>query len=118
MPSRLWRLRLAALLGAGAFAVHQLRFLLAFGGHAGERLAVEGHAYLAPVAPLAMWLLLALFVQLLAGAAPARLAPAVRLRRLWLGSSAALLVVYCAQELLEGMLVNGHPAGLSAIAGG
>lgn len=109
---------MVALLGAGAFAVHQLRFLLAFGQGSSGRLAAEGHAYLVPVAPLVVLLLLAAFVQLLASAVRGAAAPAIRVRRLWAGAAAALFAVYCAQELVEGMIASGHPGGLAAILGG
>jgi len=59
----------AAALPLAALAVHQLRYLLAYGGGAGRELAATGHGYLTSVVP---WLL--------AGAA---LAAADGGRRLW-----------------------------------
>src|ERR1700730_4216038 len=44
-----------ALMPAGAFAVHQLRYLLAFHGHAGDELQRQGHAYLHSLVP---WIVL------------------------------------------------------------
>jgi hypothetical protein len=109
---------MAALMGAGAFAVHQLRFLLAFGHDSGAVLAKQGHAYLVTVAPLVVWLLLAVFAHLLWCSARGVPARAPRGRRLWAGASAALLAAYCAQELIEGMVAAGHPAGFAGLAGG
>ena len=41
----------AALVPAGALAVHQLRYLLAFGGRAGVEFARQGHSYLHSLVP-------------------------------------------------------------------
>jgi len=49
------RLRAAALMPAAVLTVHQMRFLLAFGGSSGEELENEGHQYLSALAaPIAM----------------------------------------------------------------
>ena len=49
------RLRAAALMPAAVLTVHQLRFLLAFGGGSGAELEKEGHQYLSALAaPIAM----------------------------------------------------------------
>src|ERR1700753_3397282 len=49
------RLRAAALMPAALLTVHQLRFLLAFGGESGTELEKEGHQYLSALAaPIAM----------------------------------------------------------------
>ena len=47
----------AALVPAAAVAVHQLRYLLAFGGNAGAELAREGHSYLHSLVPWIMALI-------------------------------------------------------------
>jgi hypothetical protein len=99
---------MATLLAVGTFAVHQLRF--AFSGGADS---VTGHAYLVALGPVLAGLLL-----LAAASALRRLArgvadPAPRFRRLWLGASASLFVVYCTQEASEGALTSGHPGGLA-----
>ena len=44
-----------ALVPAAALAVHQLRYMLAFGGHAGAELARQGHSYLTSWVP---WMVL------------------------------------------------------------
>src|ERR1700759_5868879 len=49
------RLAQLALMPPAAFAVHQLRYWLAFGGHAGLFLNRQGHLYLHSLAP---WLAL------------------------------------------------------------
>jgi hypothetical protein len=49
------RLRAAALMPAAVLTVHQLRYLLAFGGGSGQELEREGHQYLSALAaPIAM----------------------------------------------------------------
>jgi hypothetical protein len=117
------RIRGAALMPAAVLAVHQLRYLLAFGGDAKAKLASEGHAYLASLAPLA-----AVLVAIGAGVFLAGLARARREGEagdeagrsflwIWLAAAAALLGIYTAQELLEGLLCSGHPGGLLGVFG-
>ena len=83
------RLRAAALMPAAVLTVHQLRYLLAFGGGSGAELEKEGHQYLSALAaPIAM------SVAIVVGLFFARLASAWRegaVRRLGLrpGSTAA-----------------------------
>jgi hypothetical protein len=112
-----------ALLPAAALLVHQLRFMLAFGGHAGLALSRQGHAYLHSLVP---WIVL--LVGAAVGAwlwslgralAGQRSVPryAVSLAALWLVCSVALVGIYVAQELLEGALVPGHSAGLAGVFG-
>ena len=48
-------MRALALVPAGAFAVHQLRYLLAYGHRAGNELAAQGHSYLDSIVP---WIVL------------------------------------------------------------
>ncbi len=124
------RLRAAALMPAAVLTVHQLRFLLAFGDSSGRQLEQEGHQYLSALAaPIAM------SVAIVVGVFFARLAVAWRvgegvprdaeeeaprrhgLLRLALSIGAALLALYCCQELLEGMLSSGHPGGLDGVFG-
>lgn len=110
------------LLPVGAFVVHQLRYRIAYGSHAGAQLQAQGHSYLDSFAP---WLVLLLC--LAAGSFLARVAEAAatgrRERRgrsfgsLWASSSAVLVGVYVAQEFLEGLVAAGHPAGITGIVG-
>jgi hypothetical protein len=117
------RIRGAALMPAAVLTVHQLRYQLAFGGHADTRLAAEGHAYLGPLAPLAAMLVAIGAGVFLAGLARAhREGEAGEGRRrpfvaVWLLAAAALLGIYAAQELAEGFFASGHPEGLVGVFG-
>jgi hypothetical protein len=117
------RLAPLALMPAGAFVVHQLRYWLAYGPHAGAILQRQGHAYLHSLVP---WLVL--LVALAAGVFLCALGRAFgghrSIRRytasflvLWLACAACLVAIYAAQELLEALFASGHPAGLSGIFG-
>ena len=66
--------RAASLLSLGALAVHELRYLLAYGHGATEALAQQGHGYMSDLAgALVVLALAALLATLLAGAlAPPR----------------------------------------------
>ncbi|HKP91785.1 MAG TPA: hypothetical protein VJT75_17595, partial [Thermoleophilaceae bacterium] len=52
MTHRRLRPRAAALLTAGSYAVHQLRYVLGYGHHSHDELAGQGHAYMALLAPV------------------------------------------------------------------
>ncbi len=106
-----------------AFAVHQLRYRLAFGAGASAELQRQGHSYLHSAVP---WLILALglsvgaFLSSLGRALSGqRTAPrfGVSLIGLWMICSACLVTIYAAQELLEGLFATGHPAGLAGVFG-
>ncbi len=112
-----------ALLPPAAFAVHQLRYLLAFGGSAGVELQRTGHSYLHSLVP---WLVL--LIGLAAGAFLRALGRAfaghtsaprytLSLAGLWLACSACLVAIFVCQEFLEGLFATGHPAGLAGIFG-
>jgi hypothetical protein len=112
-----------ALLPVAAFAVHQLRYLLAFGWNDGAVLRMTGHSYLHSVVP---WLVLALglvvggFLRAVGRALSGqRTLPryAVSLAGLWLLCSAALVAIFASQEFLEGLVTTGHAAGLTGIFG-
>lgn len=111
-------MRLASLLALGAFAVHQLRYLLAYGDGSGRALAEQGHDYLASALPVLAALALA---AVLATALRVRLGAGLSgtswSRRIFF-CAAALLSIYAGQELLEGTLAAGHPAGAAALLGG
>jgi hypothetical protein len=110
------------LLPVAAFVVHQLRYTLAYGSHANQALAAQGHSYLNSLAP---WLVL--LIALGTGSFLLRVAHALargdegRMRRsflgLWALASASLVAMYAVQEFLEGIFAVGHPAGLAGIAG-
>jgi hypothetical protein len=113
--------RATALLSLGALAVHELRYLLAYGHGAGEALARQGHGYQSDLGGALVVLALAsLLASVLAGA----LAPAARspdepagpaFRRTAALYSLALAAIFCAQELTEGAIAAGHPAGPAAV---
>ena len=102
---------------AAILAVHDLRYRLAFGAAAPERLQSEGHAYLHAAVPFAvvaaalgagLWL-----VRAARAGAPRR----TRLLKLWTLAFGSLLAIYAGQELLEGAVAPGHPAGLHGAFG-
>jgi hypothetical protein len=112
-----------ALVPAAALAVHQLRFVLAFGGSAGIELARQGHSYLHSLVP---WIVL--LIGLAVGAflwglgralAGQRSVPryTLSLAALWVVCSVCLVAIYVTQEFLEGLFATGHPAGLAGIFG-
>jgi hypothetical protein len=112
-----------ALVPAAALAVHQLRYWLAYGGHAGVALERQGHSYLHSLAP---WIVLLL--ALAAGSFLRALGRAFRgqssvgrytasFAALWLACATCLVAIYAAQELLETLFATGHPVGLAGIFG-
>lgn len=113
------RAQSASLIALGAFGVHQLRYLIAYGGDAGNELAEQGHSYLTHLLPLVLGfglaILTARLVRCLLGGNPSAAAE----RRLKTTSYAlAIVAVFCCQELAEGALFAGHAAGLAAIVSG
>ena len=117
------RLAPAALMPAGAFAVHQLRYWLAYGNRAGVELAAQGHSYLHSVVPwIVLLIALAVGTFLLAlgralGGGGSLPRYTVSFAALWLSCAACLVAVYTTQEFLEGLFATGHPAGLAGIFG-
>jgi hypothetical protein len=120
MPSGWPVLRAFALLLSAGLAVHELRYLIAFGGGAEQTLGSWGHGYLGP-ARLAIGALIAVALgQLLvriAAAAPDAAPRERRLRVLWPAAAVALLGIYAGQELAEGVLSHGHPGGWHGVFG-
>jgi hypothetical protein len=111
-------LRATALLSVGVLVVHELRYRLAFGGHADHALEAHGHSHLSLVAPIVGLVVLVasarLLQQLAAGAPEGRRRSPTRL---WLVATASLVIAFTAQELLEGALAVGHPTGLDGAFG-
>lgn len=117
------RLAPLAVMPAAAFAVHQLRYWLAFGGRATAELQAQGHSYLHSVAPWLVLLIafsLGVFLRALGrafGGQSSLPRYTVSFAALWLLCAVGLIAIYCAQEFLEGLLATGHPAGLMGIFG-
>ena len=114
--------RSAGLIALAALAVHQLRYLLAYGSGAGQVLADQGHGYLTQLAPVLIGFVLATLAAGLLRAALRRQRPAGPLGRS-LPARAALyaatiFAVFSAQELCEGALLAGHAGGLAAVLAG
>jgi hypothetical protein len=111
------RVRSAGLLLVGAISLHWLRYLFSYGHSAGEELHRQGHGYLSELLPglLALCLVL-LGISLVIGAIGRSSAGAAG-SRLWaaLTFAAAVLAIYGAQELAEGVFADGHHAGLQAV---
>jgi hypothetical protein len=122
-PALVRRLGRGALMPVAALIVHQLRYTLAFGGHAQIELARQGHAYLHSFVP---WIVALIgtavggFLWTLGRALGGqRTLPryTLSLAGLWIACSACLLGIYIVQELLEGLLATGHPLGLAGTFG-
>ena len=114
------RLRLAAVLALGAFSLHQLRYLIAFGDSSSAELARQGHSYMADALPiLVVFGLSALLATLIRGRYGLGVSQAPFPRRT-ARFALALLAIYVTQESVEGLLTAGHPEGLAAVfaAGG
>jgi hypothetical protein len=112
-----WVLRLAALLAAGTFGVHQARYALGYHEEASRALADQGHAYLIALGPLVAGLVMLALAALLHRVARGAAAPAPPFRVLWPSATLALAVTYGVQESVEGALAAHHPAGVAAVLG-
>jgi hypothetical protein len=113
----------SALVPAAALAVHQLRFMWAFGAGARAELARQGHSYLHSLVP---WIVLLIgvavggFLWALGRAMGGQRSVSRRTLSfvaLWAICSACLVAIYVAQEFLEGLFATGHPGGLAGIFG-
>src|SRR4051812_34014041 len=93
------RFRAGLALGGAAFAVHQLRYALAYPGDGGHALAAQGHRYLDVFGPLIVGGLAVAAMQLAHALARARTpqGAAPRWRSMWLLASLAVLGVYAGQ---------------------
>ena len=109
--------RAAALIALGELAVHQLRYLLAFGDEAGSELASQGHSYLGLAAPVVVALALSILAaRVVRAALDGRIegAPSSLTRGAVLYGG-SILAVFCAQELGEGAAFAGHAGGAAAV---
>jgi hypothetical protein len=117
------RLAPVALMPAGTFAVHELRYLLAYGPRASLVLQRQGHAYMHSLVPwlvLSLGLVLGGFARCVGRAwAGERSLPrySLSLVALWLLCTVSLLALYAGQESLEGLLASGHPVGWAGVFG-
>ena len=123
MRARIAGFAYVALFPPAAFAVHQLRYWLAYGSNAGVELQRTGHSYLHSVVP---WLVLLLalavggFLRGLGRAFAGQTSRArftMSLTAMWLACSAALVTIFACQEFLEGLFATGHPGGLVGVFG-
>jgi hypothetical protein len=109
------------LLAGGAFALHQLRYLIGYGDRSHGQLGAQGHAYMTLIAPLVavgLMLVAADFCARLMDARAARPAGRLpRLRQLWAVATTGLIAAYATQEALEGAMSPGHPGGVAGVVG-
>lgn len=115
------RWRAAALLPAAALAVHQLRYVLAYGGDYARELSSRGDSYTEWLVPVC-GALLALGLGVVVGRAAEawRTGAAGRSRRLtwralWCALTLTLVVCFCVQEWLEILLDPGHAGTFTGI---
>jgi hypothetical protein len=111
----------AALFVLAAFAVHQLRYLIADGGRASATLASQGHGYLTLAPPLLTSLVSVLVALALIRAMTRRSIRSRCPRASRIATAAAfalaLVAVFALQESAEGLLSSGHPHGVNAVFG-
>jgi hypothetical protein len=112
-------LRAVALMVAAALGLHELRYLIGYGGDTGSALAAQGHGYLSFAGlPVAVLLGAAAVGLLRAMVRAHRIGVAARDEMpfgvLWLSVALCLALIYCSQEFLEGLLAHGHPSGVVA----
>lgn len=111
--------RTAALVALGALAVHQLRYLAAYGAGAGHELSRQGHGYLTQALPVVVALAVAaLAACVLRAALSGAEGDEPSARRRALPYALAIAVVFASQETIEGALFTGHAAGLAAVFAG
>ena len=108
---------------AAVLAVHQLRYLLAFGSHAGSELSEQGDRYVATAAVVATVLVvvsLSFGLMRLVAASRGRgtrMTASAPIWLLWLALTLLLFVGFCALEGLEMALEPHHAAGVTGILG-
>jgi hypothetical protein len=111
--------RSAALIALAALAVHQLRYLLAYGSDAHAELLRQGHAYLFQSLPVLIGFGLSAIAAGLDRAVlrgPAGTAIASRRQRALL-YAISIAAVFAVQETAEGLLFAGHASGIAAVLG-
>ena len=112
--------RTVALLALGVLGVHWLRYVLAYGEAAGDRLHAQGHGYLSELLPGIVALSVAMIVASVALRVLTRSTarPRVASGGATLVFSCCLLAIYAAQELSEGLLASGEDSGFAAVTAG
>jgi len=114
--------RSAALIALAALAVHQLRYLLAYGSDAHTELLRQGHAYLFQSLPVLIGFgLSAIAASLVRAVLRGPAGTAIESRRLRaLLYATSIAAVFAVQETAEGLLFAGHASGIAAVfaAGG
>jgi hypothetical protein len=124
-PQTLGRRRLAMLLlPVATLAVHQLRYVFAYGPDAGRLLVAQGDAYVESLIPGVVLLFgLCVAVGLLQlwrvarGSAAARRTRTISVWRLWAVASVVLFAAYLGQEALEVLLGSAHVSFLAQAFG-
>jgi hypothetical protein len=117
------RLAPIGLMPPAAFAVHQLRYWLAFHGGAGLELQRQGHSYLHSLVPWLVTLLALALGAFLVSVGRALVGQrtvaryTISFAGLWVICALSLVAIYVAQECLEGVFAIGHPAGVVGIFG-
>jgi hypothetical protein len=121
--SVVWGLAQVGLLPPAALAVHELRYILAYGGGAAVALQRQGHSYLHSLVPwivLVCALILGGFLRALGRAFSGHTSPArltLSFAGLWAACTACLVAIYAGQEFMEGLFAVGHPAGWAGVFG-
>ncbi|HEY5197467.1 MAG TPA: hypothetical protein VIJ51_10625 [Solirubrobacteraceae bacterium] len=114
----------AAMFPAGVLAVHELRYVLAYGSHAGRELTAHGDTYVGSGALVAGLLLVVPISALVIGVRRARRGlPGGRLSALapwqsWLAWSLLLIAGFVALEGIEMIFESEHPDGFAGVFGG
>ena len=101
-------------LPAAVLLVHQLCYSLTYGAQASNELADTGHAYLGTTVP---WIVMLTAAGVGTFAVRRRVGAHRSFVERWLGATLALVVLFAAQETLEGLFATGHPGGFAGVFG-
>jgi hypothetical protein len=115
-------LRWIALLSAGAFGLHQLRFLAGDPSHTHGALSGHPHAYMPFVFALVALLFLASLAHFVSSLMLARSGELpesrpLRFAKAWPWATVVLLGIFVTQESFEGALLGGHTSGAHGLFG-
>jgi len=115
-------MRAGTLLALGAYAVHELRYAITFGGGTSHVLEDHGHSYMSALVPV-LGLLLAValgsWVMAIVRAHRDRVGEPERrgFSAAWLAASASMFGIFALQETIEGLVAPGHMGGAAAVFG-